>query len=424
MKKQTGMYGKWVRRIKLIKYLTVTAVCAGVTGLVFWSVKGKRKRKRVTSNSNNVPIEPPEDDSVMAPAECEEVNSTPEIPAETPEERAEDAAQTPGPEETDGGAGEAAETPPEESDRVTAGKLGRAGPVLVRVLIISAFLLVFIIGMSVMLYPSISNYVNEKNQSRVIGGYKDSISGLSEADYAAYLEAARDYNARLAGAGLAVTDAFSDAGDDTDKTDEYWKLLDAGGSGMMGYIEIERINVELPVYHGTSEAVLAVGVGHIQGSSLPVGGESTHAVMSAHTGLPSAKLFTGIDRMEVGDTFKLYVLNDILTYQVDQILTVLPHEIDALAIVKGGDYVTLVTCTPYGINSHRLLIRGVRIETQTEQDNTANGASDANMTEHKPNWLQRMKDKTVAVFANAFETVAQWLVNVTEWGMDLFGVEY
>ena len=293
---------------------------------------------------------------------------------------------------------------------------------MMRVGILAAFLLVIFIGLTVILYPSISNYVNAKNATRVINIYDDALVALSPVDYTAYLEAARAYNAGLVGGAGTVSDAFDAAEDNTDRADEYWSLLDVAGNGMMGYIEIPQLDIRLPVYHGVSEAVLAEGVGHIQGSSLPVGGESTHAVVSAHTGLPRAKLFTGVDAMKIGDTFSLTVLNEILTYEVDQILTVLPHEVEALGIMRGGDNVTLVTCTPYGINSHRLLIRGTRIETPPQE--TSAGPAAVGTEIQEPGWFQRALDNVVAGFSYVVEGAATGLVRITEWGMDLFGVEY
>lgn len=146
--------------------------------------------------------------------------------------------------------------------------------------------------------------------------------------------------------------------------DEYYSVLDVAGNGIIGYVDIPKIDVELPVYHGTSDQILNMAVGHLEGSSLPIGGESRHAVLSAHRGLPSAKLFTDLDKMEVGDTFTITVLNQVLTYEVDQILIVEPAQLESLNIVDGEDYCTLLTCTPYGINTHRLLVRGHRIENE------------------------------------------------------------
>ncbi|NLA86642.1 MAG: class C sortase [Clostridiales bacterium] len=294
---------------------------------------------------------------------------------------------------------------------------------LIRFGVIIAFLFIIFVGLTVMLYPNISNFVNTKNASRVINIYEESLVPLSDTDFLMQLNAAREYNARLAGSGVTVRDAFVDEEEDVDRTDEYWDLVDVAENGMMGYVEILQLGIKLPIYHGVSESVLAKGVGHIQGSSLPVGGEGAHAIISAHTGLPRAKLFTGVDTMQNGDTFTIYVLNETLTYQVDQILTVLPHEIDALSIQKGADYVTLVTCTPYGINSHRLLIRGTRIETPEEVHEDIE-TQEAAEQESEPTWFQNAVDAIVGALSIVVEKAAEGLVNITEWGMDLFGVEY
>ncbi|MCD8341159.1 MAG: class C sortase [Clostridiales bacterium] len=212
------------------------------------------------------------------------------------------------------------------------------------------------VGLSVLLYPSVSNWWNSRVQSRAVAVYDEAVAALNEEDYTAYYEAAEAYNEALAEIGSAS--AISD----TDLVDEdYWDLLDVTGTGVMGYITIEKINVELPIYHGTSSSVLSAGAGHLEGTSLPVGGESTHTVISAHRGLPSALLFTNLDQLEVGDTFTLTILDQVLTYEVDQITIVLPDEIENLYIEEGKDYCTLMTCTPYGINTHRLLVRGVRV---------------------------------------------------------------
>ena len=215
--------------------------------------------------------------------------------------------------------------------------------------------LIFFVGLAVMLYPTISDYINQRNQTRVVNSYAQQVDGLSDADYTAYFDAADVFNQKIA--------ADPDALYHTDRFSTYSTTLDVTGTGIMGYITIPRIGVELPIYHGTSDAVLQVAAGHLEGTSLPVGGESTHAVISAHRGLPSAKLFTNLDQLEVGDTFTITVLDRVLTYEVDQISIVLPTETDNLKVVDGKDYVTLMTCTPYGINSHRLLVRGRRIET-------------------------------------------------------------
>ena len=216
-------------------------------------------------------------------------------------------------------------------------------------------ILIFLVGLSVMLYPTVSDYVNQKNQSRAVASYSEEVENLSDVDYQAYFDAADDYNRRLA----ETPDAFYRP----EEVSGYTDTLDVSGTGIMGYITIPKIGVELPVYHGTSDGVLQVAAGHLEGSSLPVGGAGTHAVISAHRGLPSAKLFTNLDELEVGDTFTITILDRVLTYEVDQISIVLPTETDNLKVVDGKDYVTLMTCTPYGINSHRLLVRGRRIET-------------------------------------------------------------
>ena len=185
-------------------------------------------------------------------------------------------------------------------------------------------------------------------------------------DYFFQTEQAQEYNRQLAGTSTGKAPLSDDEGNPI-TPESYWDLLNVDSAGMMGYIEIPKLNTTIPIYHGTSEAVLQVGVGHLQNTSLPVGGESTHAALSGHRGLPTRSLFTDLDQMEVGDRFYIKVLNETLCYTVDQILTVLPHEMDALAIEEGKDYVTLITCTPYGINSHRLLVRGVRTPYDPQQ---------------------------------------------------------
>ena len=216
-------------------------------------------------------------------------------------------------------------------------------------------ILVFFVGLSVMLYPTISDYINQLHQTRAVANYAADVDKLSDADYTAYFEAADAFNAQIA--------ADPDALYFPDRFPSYESTLDVTGTGIMGYITIEKISVELPIYHGTSDAVLQVAAGHLEGTSLPVGGASTHGVISAHRGLPSAKLFTNLDQLEVGDTFTITVLDRTLTYEVDNISIVLPTETDSLKVSEGKDYVTLMTCTPYGINTHRLLVRGRRITT-------------------------------------------------------------
>lgn len=224
-------------------------------------------------------------------------------------------------------------------------------------------------GLSLLLYPSLSDYWNSFHQTRAITDYAETVAELDKAQYDELWAAAQSYNAKLASRENGyVLDAA--------QQEEYERLLDVSGLGVMGYIEIPEINCSLPVYHGTEEAVLQTAVGHLEWSSLPVGGESTHCVLSGHRGLPSAKLFTNLDRLREGDTFMLRVLDEVLTYEVDQILIVEPKDTDALTIVPGMDLCTLVTCTPYGVNTHRLLVRGHRIEN-AEQAHAVRITADA-----------------------------------------------
>ena len=219
--------------------------------------------------------------------------------------------------------------------------------------------LLLLAGVSLLLYPSLSDYWNSMHQTRAIASYAETVSQLDTAQYDEMWKAAQDYNRSLAQreTAFALTDEQKVA---------YESLLDVSGLGVMGYIEIPEIDCSLPIYHGTEESVLQVAVGHLEWSNLPVGGEGTHCVLSGHRGLPNAKLFTNLDKLAVGDTFLLRVLDEVLTYEVDQILIVEPEQVDALGIVPGEDYCTLVTCTPYGINTHRLLVRGHRVENTPE----------------------------------------------------------
>lgn len=226
-------------------------------------------------------------------------------------------------------------------------------------------LLVFVIGLCVLLYPAISDYWNAQVQSRAIVDYEAALASLTQEDYSAYFADADAYNAALKEVNFPLM--YYDTLDEREDIKNYDDILNVNGNGIIGYITIERIGVELPVYHGTSDAVLNVAVGHLEGTSLPAGGPGTHAVMSAHRGLPSAKLFTDLDELEIGDTFQLTVLDRVLTYEVDQILIVKPNEVDSLYVVEDEDLCTLITCTPYGINTHRLLVRGHRIETIAEK---------------------------------------------------------
>ena len=224
---------------------------------------------------------------------------------------------------------------------------------------------VFLLGLGILLYPSVSDYWNSMHQTRAIGAYEDTLSGMTQKDYSEYFAQADAYNAALASLPTPLTGY--EVLDTLEEVPKYRDVLDVNGVGIMGYIDIDEIGVELPIYHGTDPSVLNVAVGHLEGTSLPVGGVGTHCVLSAHRGLPSARLFTDLDRLKVGDTFTLTVLNRLLTYQVDQVLIVEPDQVEALAIDPNEDYCTLVTCTPYGINTHRLLVRGRRVENAEEK---------------------------------------------------------
>ena len=214
--------------------------------------------------------------------------------------------------------------------------------------------LMLFVGVCGLLYPSVSQYWNSKTQTHAVENYREILESLKPEDYEAYFTQAEEYNLALNELDSPLTNYR--------QLKNYNQLLNVSGSGVMGYISIQKLGVELPLYHGISNEVLNVACGHIEGTSLPIGGESTHTVLSAHRGLPHAKLFTELDKMEVGDTFTITVLNRTVTYQVDQIKVVLPNETNDVQIVKGEDLCTLLTCTPYGINSHRLLVRGTRIE--------------------------------------------------------------
>lgn len=214
--------------------------------------------------------------------------------------------------------------------------------------------LMLFVGVCGLLYPSVSQYWNTKTQTRAIENYREILNSLQPEDYEAYLQEAENYNTKLSELSAPLLDYR--------KVQGYNSILNIGVNGIMGYVSIPKLGVELPLYHGISDEVLNVACGHLEGTSLPVGGESTHCVLSAHRGLPHAKLFTELDKMEVGDTFTITVLNKTITYQVDQIKVVQPNETNDVQIVPGEDLCTLLTCTPYGINSHRLLVRGTRIE--------------------------------------------------------------
>ena len=220
-------------------------------------------------------------------------------------------------------------------------------------------ILILLIGLSLMLYPSFADWWNSFHSSRSIASYVEQVANIDDAQYEELWDAAWDYNQSL----LHRPNDFllSD-----EQQEIYKSLLDLGGNGIMGYIEIPMIDVMLPIYHGTKESVLQIAVGHLDWTSLPVGGAGSHCVLSGHRGLPSARLFTDLDKLKVGDVFMLHVLNEILTYEIDQILIVEPQDTDPLLIEPGKDLCTMITCTPYGINSHRMLVRGHRIESQEE----------------------------------------------------------
>ena len=223
-----------------------------------------------------------------------------------------------------------------------------------RIIATILIILLFLAGLGIVLYPYVSEYVNAKHASRVVVNYDDAVKEITPEDFSQYFEVAEEYNERL----RQNPNPFSE----DSRTEGYETALNVDGSGMMGYLEIPKISVKLPFYHGTSGAVLNEAVGHLEGS------EGTHVVLSAHRGLPSAKLFTDLPELGEGDIFILTVLDRKMTYQVDQILTVLPTELEALEVEDGQDYVTLMTCTPYGINTHRLLVRGHRIENLPEEE--------------------------------------------------------
>lgn len=229
--------------------------------------------------------------------------------------------------------------------------------------------LILLVGLSLLLYPSVSDYWNSFHSSRAISAYAEDVANLDEVQYEEMWSAARAYNRALA--ERSTNFALSDA-----QKEEYEKLLDISGVGIMGYLEIPELNMSLPIYHGTEESVLQIAAGHLEWSSLPVGGESSHCVISGHRGLPRAKLFTDLDKLQEGDVFVLRVLDEVLTYEVDQIRVVEPSQVSDLEIVEGSDLCTLVTCTPYGINTHRLLVRGHRIEN-IQESQTIRVTSDA-----------------------------------------------
>lgn len=214
---------------------------------------------------------------------------------------------------------------------------------------------VLAVGLGLLIYPSFADYWNSMHQAHTILNYAEEISNMDDNQYEEMIEAARAYNDEIAENGIHWTLT-------EEEREEYNSLLAAGSTGVMGYIDISKINIKLPIYHGTSEEVLQTSIGHLEGTSLPVGGEGSHCALSGHRGLPSAKLFSDLDKLKEGDTFIMVILNETLTYEVDQIRVVEPSDLSALRVEPGQDYCTLVTCTPYGINTHRLLVRGHRVE--------------------------------------------------------------
>lgn len=236
---------------------------------------------------------------------------------------------------------------------------------MVRRIVSFIAVLMLLTGLSLLLYPSVSNYVQSVRHRRVIFNYLSSVEMISDEDYSEIFEAAQAYNEKLAKAPIPLLSM------DEQQKAEYENVLDITGTGIMGYINIEKVHINLPIYHGSSESVLQVGVGHIEGSSLPVGGESSHCMLSGHRGLPSAELFTHLDKLDLGDTFTLHVLDEYFTYEVSEIEVIEPHEVQGLKIEQGKDICTLITCTPYGVNSHRLLIHGTRIYIPIEEEKLA-----------------------------------------------------
>ena len=228
-------------------------------------------------------------------------------------------------------------------------------------------MIVMLVGIGLLLYPSVANYWNQFHQTRAIMAYNDTVSSLSTKDYEKILNDAKEYNEKLGETGIVWKMSKAQKA-------EYEKQLAVDSSGIMGYVSVPKFHIKLPIYHGTNESVLQIAIGHLEQTSLPVGGESSHCEVSGHRGLPSARLFTDIDKIKEGDTWTMNVLNETLTYECDQIRIVEPEDLSNLQIAKGKDYCTLITCTPYGVNTHRLLVRGHRIPNV---DGNANLTADA-----------------------------------------------
>ncbi|MCI8800747.1 MAG: class C sortase [Lachnospiraceae bacterium] len=233
------------------------------------------------------------------------------------------------------------------------------------------FGLLFLTGLGILCYPTLSDQWNTYRQNQLITTYEEAVSVLEPEDYSREWEAARAFDAQLTRNNL-YGDVFGEGEGDLEET-EYWKVLNISGDGVMGYLSIPKINLKLSIYHGTGEAILQTGVGHLNGTKLPIGGESTHSVLAAHRGLPSARLFTDIDQLYKGDRIYIHILDETLAYEVDQILPMIDKDDmaaleEALQIEEGKDYITLFTCTPYGVNSHRLLVRGSRVAYEGEEE--------------------------------------------------------
>lgn len=234
------------------------------------------------------------------------------------------------------------------------------------------FGLLFLVGFGILAYPTVANQWNTYRQSKLISNYKETTQNIDTEDFEKEWEKAESYNDSITVNQPMSADVFNEGGKE-DKTSDYWQALNISGDGIMGYLSIPKINVELAIYHGTSDDVLQTGVGHIEGTKLPIGGEGNHTVLAAHRGLPSARLFTDLDQLVEGDKFYIHVLDEVLAYEVDQILPMVDKDDtealeQALQIEEGQDYVTLFTCTPYGVNTHRLLVRGTRVEYNGEED--------------------------------------------------------
>ena len=233
------------------------------------------------------------------------------------------------------------------------------------------FGLMFLLGFAILIYPTVSNQWNTYRQNQLISSYEELIGKMAEEDFTKEWEKANAFNDTIIHNNI-FGDVFGENGDDIKNT-EYWQILNVGNDGVMGYVSIPKINVKLSIYHGTADDVLQTGIGHLNGTKLPIGGESTHSLLAAHRGLPSARLFTDIDQLERGDMFYVHVLDETLAYQVDQILDMVDKDDNetlqkALQIEEGQDYVKLFTCTPYGVNSHRLLVRGTRVPYNGEEE--------------------------------------------------------